>query len=133
MKRMLLFLFGTVLLLGSCEKLMNVKHLIYFENKSNQTIYYYAEYILPDTMLSVNKPHWLKKVAPGQIREFYDSEVNDKEFKRLRNERITLFVLDKSVVDTYEWEYIRENNMILKRYEFNWQELQEMGGSVIYP
>ena len=56
-----------------------------------------------------------------------------KEFKRLRNERITLFVLDKSVVDTYEWEYIRENNMILKRYEFNWQELQEMGGSVISP
>jgi hypothetical protein len=133
-KNILLFLFGMLLLLGSCEKLMPGRQAIYVRNNSSRTIYYYAEYILPDTMLSVNKPRWLKEVAPGGIREFYDSEVNDKEFKRLDSgERITVFILDKTTVNTYKWEYIRENNMILKRYEFNEEERKAMGGKVIYP
>jgi hypothetical protein len=124
-----------LLLLTSCEKLVPMRQAIYVRNNSSQTIYYYAEYILPDTMLSVNKPRWLKEIAPGGIREFYDNEVNDKEFKRLDSgERITVFILDKNVVDTYEWEYIRENNMVLRRYEFLIKELYaDNGRNVIYP
>ena len=109
-------------------------YLIRVRNNSNQSVYYYTEYILPDTMLSVNKPHWLREVPSGQQREFYDTEVNDKKFKRLKSgERITLFILDKDIVETHKWEYIRENDMTLKRYEFNYQELIKMGGSIVYP
>jgi len=86
-------------------------YLIRVRNNSNQSVYYYTEYILPDTMLSVNKPHWLREVPSGQQREFYDTEVNDKKFKRLKSgERITLFILDKDIVETHKWEYIREND-----------------------
>ena len=130
-KNILLLLLGMFLLFGSCEKLIPTYYSIRVHNNSDQTIYYYAEYILPDTTLSINKPRWLYKVNPGKADEFYDSDVNDEKFKRMKNERITLFVLDKNVVDTYEWEYIRENNMILRRYEFLIKELY--AGNVFYP
>jgi hypothetical protein len=137
MRRNIKIIFSTIillLLLGSCEKLIPVYYTIRVRNNSNQAIYYYAEYILPDTMLSINKPRWLGKVNPGGKDEFYDNDVNDEKFKRMENERITLFVLDKNVVDTYEWEYIRENNMILRRYEFLIKELYaDNGRNVFYP
>ena len=41
-------------------------------------------------------------------------------------------ILDKHTVDTHGRKYIRDNNMILKRYEFNNSELTVMGGEVVY-
>ena len=121
MKKVLLLLF-IMLLTAGCDELMEkfvqIHYFIIFRNYSNQTVYFYAEYILPDTLPSTNRPRWIKEVASGKKKEFSDYDVNDREFKRMKNERLTLFVLDKRVVDTYDWEYIRENNMILKRYEF---------------
>ena len=123
-----------MLLGGSCEKLIPHWYAIDVENRSSQTIYYYAAYILPDTLLPVNKPDWLKKVGTRQRRLFYDREVGDLKFKRLSNgERITLFILDEKVVNTCEWGYIRENNLILKRYEFNGDECNKMNAVVTYP
>ena len=137
MKTIIKVIFSAVILLllfGGCEKLIPHRYSIRVQNYSDQTIYYYAAYILPDTLLPVNKPHWLKKVNPGQRREFSDKEVGDLKFKRLDNgERITLFILDEKVVNTCEWEFIRENYMILRRYEFNGDDYNKTDGRITYP
>jgi hypothetical protein len=131
---LLLGLVSLLLLFGSCEKFADRWYFIRVENNSSYPIYYHAAYILPDTMLSVNKPDWLRRVAPGEMREFYDHEIGDPKFERMYNERLTLFILDESVVDTCDWRYIRENNMILRRYEFLIKELYaDNGRNVFYP
>ena len=48
----------------------------------------------------------------------------------LRGEVLTLFILDKDTVDSHSWEYIRKKNVILKRFEFNYQELKGMGFTI---
>jgi hypothetical protein len=56
--------------------------------------------------------------------------IKDPKFKRLeRGETLTIFFIDKDVVDKNEWTVIRESNMVLKRYEFNTDDK----GDIYYP
>ena len=93
MKKIRLLLFVIfIIFTTSCEEPLGVKYAIHVRNNSAKVIHYYAEYILPDIMLPINKPSWLKEVASGGIKEFYDSAVNDKKIERLKSgERITLY------------------------------------------
>jgi hypothetical protein len=124
----LLFYFS--LLLTACP--VDMEKIIWVRNYSSQTIVVTAEYILPDTMLSFN-PGNMKTINANQKDMIDGSAVGDRYLKRMeRGERLTVFILSKDSVDICSWEYIRRNNVILKRYEFNAEELKQMGGSVIY-
>jgi len=102
-------------------------------NNSSRTIYACAEYILPDTLLPVNKPY-LAEIKPNKEGELHGFHFNDNAFKRLQKERLTIFILDKEQVNTYSWEYLRENNIVLKRYEGNAKEFPHDNGlSIHYP
>jgi hypothetical protein len=101
-------------------------------NNSRQAVYVYAGYVRSDS-LPVHKPDFLLEVPDKSTRPIYDTDVNDPKFKRLYRDRLTVFVLDKDKVDAYDWITIQEDNMILKRYMFNRQELIEMGREVVYP
>jgi len=119
------------LLLTGCP--MDRAYFIRIKNHTNYTIYAYAEYIFPDTLLSANKP-FLLEIQSNKIGNIHGYHVNDDTFSMLEGGRIlTFFILNKDSVDSYSWEYIREQNVILKRYEFNWEELEMMGGSINYP
>ena len=124
-------LFSIVLLATACP--MDSFEIIWVKNKSNETIVITGGYILPDTLLPQIKPQRLVTISVNESRMLAD-DAHDRHLTRMKNgERLTIFVLSKDSVDNHSWEYLRENNVILKRYEFNWQELQEMGGSVSFP
>ena len=127
----LLIISSILLLNGSCEKISDRDYIIRVRNNSEQTVSVFAGY-LPDTLLPEIKPN-LKDISSGKSKEIYDKEVGDEKFERLKTERITVFILDSDTVKTYSWDEVRENYNILKRYTFNNQELNEMGGSVNYP
>jgi hypothetical protein len=113
---------------------MDKEKLIWIKNNSTQTISITAAYILPDTMLPV-KPRKLITINIDHKSCLYSSyiEGDDGYLRRMENgEKLTLFVLNKDSVDNLEWRYIRNNNVILKRYEFNAQELQMMSNVVTY-
>jgi hypothetical protein len=134
MKKVVFLLFCLTFLFIACP--MDREGGFDIKNKSNQIIVITAGYILPDTLLPEN-PKFLKTIPIGQSHIIYGSNVGDKYLQRMENgERITLFVLSKDSVDNHSWEYLRENNVILKRYEFNMEELKNMGGGgylVNYP
>jgi len=135
MKKVCLLL-GFVLLLTACP--IDKGELIWVKNNSNQTIVVTAGYILPDTLLP-EKYRRLVTISVNKSDYIEESYVEGVGFQRMKNgERLTLFVLSKDSVDNYSWEYIRENNVVLKRYEFNWAELEMMGDggknrTVTYP
>lgn len=117
---------------ASCEKFADHKYGIRIRNKSQQTINVYAAYILPDTLLSNQKPT-LKEIKPENSTHIYDNEVGDTGFERFKSEKITIFILSKDTLAKYSWNEIRTHNNILKRYEITEKDLTDMGGSVIYP
>jgi hypothetical protein len=121
------------LLLNSCfDKFADHEDSFQLENKSNQNIYCYASYILPDTNIVPNKPK-LIEIFSGKIGYIDGSDCNDPGLKRLKAEKLTIFVLNKDMVDKNTWDYIRVNLKILKRYEVTEKDILNMGGSVTYP
>lgn len=131
MKHILILFIAILFICGNCENLVDDVHSIRIRNKSAHTISVYADYILPDTSLPQYKP-WLKTIAPDNFKDIYDNDVGDKEFKRLDDERLTIFVLSKDTLDKYSWDTIRENYMILKRYEILSKDLESYA-SITYP
>ncbi len=120
-----------LLLIGSCVKFPESKYIIRVRNNSEQTISVFAGYF-SDTLLPEIKPD-LKEIFSGESAVIYDNEVDDEKFERLKTERITVFVLNSDIVKTKSWVDLRSDYNILKRYKFNNQELNDMGGSVNYP
>jgi hypothetical protein len=132
MKRMFLIIISLFLLNTGCddliEKIVPIRYAIRVYNNSNIDIYYYSIYILPDTLLPTDKPKYLIEVPSDEMKEFYDFMVDDPKFTRLdAGDRISIFILSKAIVDTKDWKEIREKNMILERYEYNTEELMNIG------
>ncbi|MDR1667431.1 MAG: hypothetical protein LBS03_07060 [Bacteroidales bacterium] len=137
MKKLIIVIVN-ILLLNSCEYFAETSYGIGIKNNSNQIIYAYADYILPDTVLSVERPKYLIEVPFGEKYStlIYDRYVNDPKFARLEaGERITVFILCKDSVDMLPWAHLRIHNIILKRYEFNDEELMAVGNGydIYYP
>jgi hypothetical protein len=131
MRKSLLIFIAIFLLNGNCEKFPERKYIIRVRNNSDQTIAIFAGYF-SDTLLPETKPD-LKEIASGESGVIYDSEVEDEKFERLNTERITVFILNNDTVNMRSWKELKINYNILKRYKFNNQELNDMGGAIIYP
>jgi len=130
-KKYMYYLLLSLLLTGCLEWFADKAYFIRIINNSSRTIYVCADYILPDTLLPVNKPY-LAEIKPKSKGNLHGFQFNDDAFKRLQNERLTIFILDKNDVDTFSWDYLRENNIVLKRYEGNGKELPHDNGLNIY-
>lgn len=129
--RILLFLI-IGLVSYSCEPLYEHYYRIRIKNYSNENLYVYGKYILPDTLLENNRPE-LKLLLSGGYADITDNELNDIALEKFKTQKLSVFILSKDTVDKYEWSIIRENYLICKRYEINSQDLTEMGGTIIYP
>src|SRR4030042_6901982 len=128
MKTQIVLIIACIFLIcGTCEYFADHEYRIRVRNKSSQSITAYAEYILPDTMLSIQKPETLKTIQPGEFKDIHGYEVGDDSFERLKNERITIFILSMDVVSNYPWDTIRDKYMILKRYEIKESDLVDKG------
>jgi len=127
MKKTYLLLFVFALLLSGC---LDKWYCFYIKNNSEQTIYACVDFVFPDTLLPIQKPY-LREITPNKTGEIHGYHINDPKFERFDKEKLTIFILDKNVVDTCSWEYIRENNLILKRYEGNRSEFVEYNGGKI--
>jgi len=132
MKKILIILSTIFLISSSCEKIADHSYTIEIKNNSNQIIDICAAYIVPDTLLPLEKPK-LIEIQIGKYEELYDKNVNDPKFVKFKTEKLSVFVLSKDTVDKYSWDMIRTTSKILKRYEIMEIDLINMGGSVVYP
>jgi len=94
-------------------------------NDSNITIRVCGAYILPDTMLPENKLTTII-IPPRKGHEINCRLFDDGYCMRLKSEKVTLFVLDGNVFQTVPWDTIRKYNMVLKRYEFDRQDITSL-------
>ena len=129
----LLLLFVAILLLNGNSCFPDREHGVGIKNNSNQVIVVAARYILPDTLL----PEDTKKLVTININQkswIFSPTIGNRNLERLhRGDTLTLFILNNDSVKKHSWEYLRENNVILKRYEFGIEEYKKNEGVINYP
>lgn len=133
MKKRLIF----ILTLLSCLFLIGVAcgerfYIISVKNNSDINIIVCGDYILPDTLLPATPLRYVV-VKPKSFGKLEDNVIGDTELKRIENEKLSIFIIDKQIFENTPWDTIRKYNKILKRYELNLAEYRQMGSLVTYP
>lgn len=102
------------------------------ENKSNTLIYFLVSYNYPDTIIpdTYNK---IKGVSPGS-KTSYDSDKKWEEvFEELPADTLSIFIFDGDTISACDWQTVRNNYKILKRYDISLDDLNNNKGIITYP
>lgn len=124
-----LLFFPLFLFSFGCKKPMDKVYSIRIENKSNETILFFASYNYPDTSIASEKPI-LDIVYPN---DYGNIDSKEKWEDVLPNNIIVIFILSKDTVDTYNWTDIRSEYRILNRYDLSIEQLRGLNWIVTYP
>jgi hypothetical protein len=62
-----------------------------------------------------------------------NGECIEYKFTRFESGIMQVFVFDGPTLETNGWEYVKENNLVLKRYQFTLQDMQNNNWTITYP
>jgi hypothetical protein len=124
---------------GSCDKppLVERFYSIEITNSSVDTICPYlalgeglTQY--PDTTLPSDRPA-LVKIAPNK-RFYYDSRKTwNQRIDELAADTLSIFIIDAGVYRDSSWSVIRDQYLILKRFDLSVDDLKSINWKVSYP
>lgn len=131
-------IYGVVLLIllliimSSCPDEKNAFFRV--ENNSEKSVVVCVAYIYPDTLLpDKDKVFAFRTLKAGEKRSLAGVEFDDIGLDRMKNEKLTLFFIDKSVYEAEAWETIQKEYLILKRLEVTWDDYIKTKGAFAYP
>ena len=106
------------------------------ENKTDKYIVAYYSYAIPDTSLDATLPHsvaannWI--AGPGGEITFERGGTWENAFRdNIPSGKLSMFVLDKQVVDNTPWDSIRQHYTILKRFDVTIDSLRAINFKLI--
>lgn len=118
---------------GACKKNPFAERVysIKVQNNSPQLINFFDGRIYPDTSLPAEKPYY-GACRPGNFA-YIDSRIDWSEvFVRLPNDTLSIFIFDGATVNTYNWDIIRNQYKILRRYDLSLQDLKNSNFTIVY-
>jgi hypothetical protein len=106
---------------------------ININNNSDENISVCGMYI-NDTCLPENKPAYIIEIKPNRIGNLQGYMVGDSKLERLDKESITIFVFDTDSINCLTWDYIKVNNVVLKKFQGTINDFpQDNGPNFYYP
>ncbi len=119
---------------GTCSDNNDGHHSFIFKNNSGEGIFLQYSERYPDTL-------WQCDLGSGVIdsKASYTFELRgsfEKEFIRLQKkgiDYIQLTIVDSLIYETQKCDSIRENNLVLKRYQLNLETLEQNNWVITYP
>jgi hypothetical protein len=106
-------------------------------NTDKALLRYFDFYNYPDTNLAIDNPfnnakqEELASIPPQNSAEQKEAWI--KYFEQTNTTKLMLFLLDYETVKSIEWDTIKANYLILKRYDLSLQDLENMNWTVTYP
>lgn len=134
MKKIIIILCGLILLV-SCEasNREDYHQLITIVNKTNKTFYIDWSTQYPDVNAYKSKPNpalnGFSKVSANETTDqvFASKSSYESIFKyRIPSGVMMIYVFDGSTLETQGWDYIKNNNLVYKRYDLTLQDLNNM-------
>ena len=91
-----------------------------------------AEKQYPDTSLPVSKPVLLK--MPANKKGYFDSKTTwEENLISLPSHALSVFFIDGSTFENEEWEVVKNDYRILKRYDLSLRDSESMNWTITYP
>jgi hypothetical protein len=132
MKKIMIILFIAIMFIkAGCSYLVESVYCIKIQNYSNDTIRFYDSYTYPDTLINKDKPR-LKWVIP----QTHSPLQSKKDFDKVLvspNDTMNIFFFSEKALNTYDWNKIVNDYLILKRYDLSLSDLQNLKFEVTYP
>ena len=133
-----------VLLCSECD--MDREYNIYMINDSQYDIISVTNPLLidrgqtytsyPDTTLSLNRAFLGIPQNKGKERYAFGGIDLSWEYiykNIIINDTMSVFIFDSEILENIEWKEIRDNYMILKRYDLSLEDLQKLDFTLYYP
>ena len=123
----------------SCMR--NTEHChrtVYLNNNTDKPVYFYYNYNYPDTSLYSQMPAFNSNNrrigAYGREIIYSKRDCVEGMIKRQNPAEVfTVFVFDAALVDSTPWEQVVQNYMVLKRIDYNLDELRNTDFSIDFP
>jgi hypothetical protein len=102
------------------------------KNESSQDILFIVSLNYPDTTIPEKKD--LYGVSPNQTRgkDYSASDWSDV-FDRTSNDTLSVFIFSADTVDMVDWQQVRSQYNILKRYDLSQSDVETMQSTISYP
>lgn len=135
--KIFVMILGSILGLASCEGLMEKFYPLLFFNTSNaQVALYFVKpgggNLYPDTTLLENQPVFISipsnADAPAYLKVKYELF-----FQELPSDTLSVFIIHSDSLAKYDWNTIRKDYNVLKRYDLSLEDLQRLNFKVPYP
>lgn len=137
MKRHILF-YGTIIicLFTASKCAMDHDYPLYLRNNSDQRVQFWTnrtgENEYPDTLL-YHKPTGVTIPSNEKVDVAGGSISWEKIYQQVKTDTISFFIYNADTLDRYEWNIIKENYMILQRYDLSIYDLQKLDYTLYYP
>ncbi len=126
---------------GCGEKDENCHKIITFKNLTTSTLYVVSSYQYPDTSTFAGIPNPtlnpnFTKVFPGQIntQALWNRDCIESVFKSLIPcDTMMIYVFDAKVLEGNEWETVKTNYLVLKRYDLSLDDLNKKNWTINFP
>lgn len=118
-------------MLKACEA-PDVQHYFKINNNANHWISYYVDESYPDTVIKLTKPT-IKTVPPNSSFKESDWGTWGERFDNIEGNKISVYVIHTDTLNKYTWEKVRDDYMILKRYDLSLDDLKESDFTITYP
>jgi hypothetical protein len=110
-------------------------YLLSIKNNSGQTISFYVGSfgsVYPDTSLVLSKIP-MQTIPPAEERHWDISYPFEQFFQHLPKDTLSVFLFDTDTLNKYDWNTIRSQYKVLKRYDLSLSDLQAKNFVVAYP
>jgi hypothetical protein len=141
MKNIILFL-NIIPLLISCNatNTASCHKIITFVNKTNKTIYVDGSGEYPKTedykynSNPLNNSYDTKVGANESSQNVLPTSGNCHEaiYSSIKSGIMMVYVFDGPTLETKGWDYIKANNLVLKRYDLTLKDLENMNWTITY-
>ncbi len=141
MKNIILLL-NIIPLLVSCEATNTARchKIITFVNKTNKTIYVERSEDYPVFEAykydsdPLNNSNTTKVSANESSQNVLPSYGNcyEKMYPSIKSGILMVYIFDGPTLETQGWDYIKTNNLVLKRYDLTLQNLEDMNWIITY-
>lgn len=105
-------------------------------NNSETVISYVVSNTYPDTTVISDKPERFYPIKPGgeskiPLNPSISTPMNWK--RTFPHDTLILFVFDNDVIENCSWNTIREDYLILKRFDLSEEDLEHCDWTITYP
>jgi hypothetical protein len=130
-----------LLICATCKDDENCHDTIIFLNNSSDTLYVISSSEYPDTLAFKNSPDPklnsnFTRVLPFENNStvLWGRDCVELAYKDLiPSDTMMVYVFDGQVLETMSWDYVKANNLVLKRYDLSLQDLKDLNWTITYP